>query len=217
MAVLQVQGGISCHEENLPAIIGSQGQYQNQARMTVVPAGFHFVEQSVMLDPEVLSALPARKLYSQQHIVITDAVTASELDAALDALKTDRFVLCPIGLKQTVARKCNMLETRIITAEGTLVLVDNDLTLTNARLQRLGTQVTLANFAEMHTAPELDADLFNARVTAILNFGEIIVPAQLLPLVEAAITVADGSLEAESPELPIPENTMVGNVGYLRL
>lgn len=217
---LQVQGAILCHEENLAALSGRFSTLGNTAQITVIPAGYQLVEQALSLDAEMLAALPAKKLYCRQHVVIHSGVTASALDAALDALKTDRFILCPAVLKSAVARKCNVLDTRIITADGELIVLDNDTTLSNARLRRLVGKVTLAVFATVTIDEDLNDALFNEHIAAIHNFGAINVMSSQRSIIEAALGVSEGSVnisDAPPQEEADTANFLLGNAGMLRL
>jgi hypothetical protein len=213
---LYVTGDIKCHEENARTIKAHLTNRTEQ--FTIIPAGFALVEKPLTLDSAMLESLPARKLYCSEWVVVTADVSSNALDERLEAIVSRQLVLCPAGLRPVLARKCNLLETRVVFYEGELVLIDDNRRLQAARLNYLKDKATLVVFGELTLDPTVTPQVLLDRFTKVHNLGRIRATPEQIGALEARLGLHEGELQdstrAEEDEA---ETTDIGNINYLEL
>jgi hypothetical protein len=121
----------------------------------------------------MLETLSARKLYCTGMVHFAGDVTAEALDRSIEALVANRFLLAPSHLRKTLAQKCDLLTTQAIFYEGTLWLIEGEVTLDRARFDVLEGQATLVVFGVVRLESNLDPKLLTSRLHRVYNLGEI--------------------------------------------
>lgn len=211
---LQVIGRIICHQENLQAIASRLVSRGGQIRITTIPAGHQLIEQPVVLDSAVLSALPSPRLYCAARVQIGPDVDADTLDSRLESLVTEDIVICPAALKDVIYRKCNPLSTRIILYEGELWLVDDEMEIVPSRFDFLEGKATLVVSGELTISPDVEPGVLAERLAKVHNFGEIYSTPEQRGAIQARLGINEGELLDSSRE---ESEEQGANVGYLRL
>jgi hypothetical protein len=221
---IQVTGKIVCREENAQVLFARLDDRTGQPQVTVIPTGFNVVEKQLLLDADLLKALPSQKLYCTERIQIEKDVTPEVLDSCLESLIARELVICPATLKEVIARKCNMLETDALFYEGDLWLVDNELTLPASRFDYLEGKATLVVLGELMLAPDVEPQVLINRLAKVHNFGEISCTPQQMGAIQSLLGVKYGEL-VDSTKRKADEDVDeeeeklggMGNVGYLAL
>ena len=210
---IQVSGHIRCPEENAQAL---PARLTNKAvRMKIIPSGFTVVEEPLTLDHLVLQSLPAKKLYCVERVVVAGDVDAQLLDGSLDALICEGVVLCPAALGSVIARKVDVLKSRIVPYEGELWLVEGEAELRGTRFDYLDGKLTLVVTGELEIDASLDPKLLAARLAKVHNLGEISGTPDQLAAIQARLGISEGELiDASRSET---EENGIGNVGHLAL
>lgn len=228
---IQVLGRIVCHEENAQTLLSRMDDRTGSTSMTIVPAGFELVERPLVLDADLLGALPVRKLYCTDRVQVDQSVDAEALGVGLEALVAKDIVVCPEVLKSVLYRKCNVLETQAVFYEGELWLVDDELTLTPSRFDHMDGEATLIVFGEVTVAPDVAPAMLGERLVKVHNFGRICCTPEQMGAIQARLGVSEGELvdstlveeadgeadEEADGEADEGADVMVGNVGYLKL
>jgi hypothetical protein len=149
-------------------------------------------------------------------------VDATLLDDRLEALVVKDMVICPEALKGVIARKCNMLETKVAFYEGELWLVEDEDTLLSFRFDYLEGEATLVVFGELTIAPDVDPKLLVERLVRVHNLGRICCTREQMAVLQARLGLREGRLvdsaAIETADEDLAEEDMaMGNVGYLKL
>jgi hypothetical protein len=212
-------GGVLCHEENARALRSRLDVASGD--VTVIPAGHTLMEQPVMLNAAVLRALPAgeaARLYGMQRIEIAADVDVALLDSALERLACADIILCPQALQETLARKCNLLENRVVFYEGALWKVDGEQTLRAARFEYLEGRATLVVFGELTVDADVEPRLLADRLARVHNFGEIRCTPQQMSALEARLGLNEGELkDSTASEAKPSAEFAIENANYLAL
>ena len=215
---VQVIGRIVCHEENAEILLAHLDDKTGLAKVTTVPAGFELAEKPMVLDADLLSALPARKFYCTERVQIEPDVEANALDDALEALVIKDMIICPAALKEVIACKCNMLETRAVFYEEELWLVDDKLDLLESRFDYSEGKVTLVVSGKLTVAPDIDPKVLVERLAKVHNLGKIRCTPEQMGAIQSLLGLSDGKLEDSTKEKEKKkEENFIGNVGTLRL
>lgn len=211
---IQLVGKIVCREENAPALLARLNDPIGVSKV-IIPAGFTWVERSVVLDAGMLESLPGKKLYCAGMVQIGEDVTAEGLDKALEKLIVKDVLICPAGLRSVIGRKCNLLETRAIFYTGELWLVESEMTLLASRFNYLEGKATLVVHGELAIAPEVEPKLLADRLEKVHNFGEISCSQEQMGALQARLGINEGEfIDTEAIE---EEAGTIGNVAYLKL
>jgi hypothetical protein len=213
---LHVTGSIRVHEENADAI---QTHLSNGARkMTVIPAGYALVENPLVLDDTVLEALPASKLFCLERVEVEAATNPDVLDERLAEIVAKDLLLCPIGLRGVMSRKCNILETQTIFYDGELWLVDGEDELSASRFEYLTGKATLVVTGVLAIDPDLEPKVLADRLAKVHNQGVIKCTPEQRGAIQARLGPSEGLLESEEKEEEGEEGTrLLGNVNHLEL
>jgi len=222
---IQVTGKIVCREENAQVLFAQLDDKTGKPNVTTIPTGFEVVGKQLVLDADLLKALPSQKLYCTKWVQIEKDVTEEVLDSCLEALIAKDFVICPAALKEVIARKCNMLETDVLFYEGELWLVDDELTLFASRFDYLEGKATLIVFGELTLADDVEPQVLIEQLAKVHNFGEISCTPQQMGAIQSLLGVKDGELIDSTPRETkkdaVDEEDEkpggMGNVGYLSL
>ncbi len=213
---IQVVGKVTCHEENAQIILARLDDKMGSTRLATIPAGFELVERPLLLDANLLEALPARKLYCASRVQVDSGVDAEILDNALEALVADGLVICPMVLKDVISRKCNMLKTQVVLYEGELWLVEEEQTLLPSRFTHLQDKATLMVLDELSIAPDVDPQVLKERLAKVHNLDTITCTPEQMGIIEAKMGLSKGELVDSTQVKPTGEEGM-DNVGYLKL
>ncbi len=217
---LFVSSKIKCRQENAPAF--QARLVAGSGKVKAIPAGFELVEKPLLLDSTLLASLPAKKLYCTERVQIDESVNASLLDKSLEAIKSEEMILCPEELKEVLARKCNLLENRVVLYEGTLWLVEDSTELVASQFDYLADKATLVVTGELKIAPDIDPKTLASRLAKVHNLGSIHCTPEQKAALQARLGLREGSIsdstkEEEEPEEEEEEKGGIGNVNYLAL
>jgi hypothetical protein len=211
-------GRVLCSEENAAELQRSMQSRPAFAETIVIPSGFEMVDQPLVLDAGLLETLAGRKLYCTDLVRIEEEVTPEALDQGLGGLVANNLVIAPSHLRQTLARKCDLLATKAIFYQGSLWMAEGEEEVNQARFDYLEGQATLVVLGELTVDPAVEPKLLAERLHKVHNLGEIsATPAQLAAL-QARVGLNEG--EWSNATLPVEDDSgdhVIGNAAYLRL
>jgi hypothetical protein len=217
IASLRVAGGIRCHEENLRVVMDRL--VDKTVKVKTIPAGFVLVERSLLLDGIMLESLPSKKLYCTSQVQIAADVDPASLDESLEKIVSTNMIVCPMALKSVLARKCSLLDTRVVFYEGELWLIDGADTLSPSRFDYLEGQATLVVLGSLKIAPEVDPQVLADRLGKVHNLGVVHCTPQQRGAIQARLGLSDGVLRdsTETEEQEEKSRIAIGNMSYLAL
>ena len=219
IGAMRVFGAVVCREEYAEALLPCLNDEMGTAHVTIVPAGFEFVSKSLILDEDLLEALPNKKLYCTRLVRIGEGVKPEGLDQALETLIVTDQLICPAALKTVMARKCNLLETDAIFYTGTLWLIEDEAHLTPARMALLTGQATLVVTGELTVAADMSPQLLADRFDKVHNLGAIRCTSEQMAALQLHLGINKGEFE-DSTQTEEPDDSrvnVIGNVAYLKL
>ncbi len=209
---LEVMGRVTCREENAEVLLAC---IKNAPQVTTIPTGYAYLAQPLVLDANLLDALPGKKLYGSTLRIEPD-VTAEALDAAIEALALSDLLIAPAALRTVLAKKCNLLETEAVLYEGELWLIENESTLHASRFDYLEGKATLVVRGELTIDAEVEPKLLAQQLAKVHNWGEIhCTPAQMSAL-QARLGTNKGEFVTAEESGDADEN-VIGNAAYLVL
>ncbi len=209
---IEVMGRMTCREENAEALLA---RTKNGAQVTTIPTGYAYLTQPLVLDANLLDALPGKKLYGSTLRIEPD-VTAEAFDAAIEALTLTDLLIAPAPLRAVLAKKCNLLETEAVLYEGELWLIENESTLHADRFDYLEGKATLVVRGELTIAADVEPKLLAQHFAKVHNWGEIhCTPAQMSAL-QARLGTNKGEFVHEEAAEDEDDN-VIGNAAYLVL
>ncbi len=217
---IKVNGKLLCNEENLP-LIHLLVEDQSTMRVTVLPAGFRYLDRALTIDSTFLRFSGAAKLYCRRRVVVDAAVTAAELDQYLVAVRCSDRILASVALRDVFAPKCDLTQDRVLFYDGTLWLADDDTTITAERLTSLEGATTLWVGGELTIKEAVTPEMLVEKLAKVHNHGTILgSPGQM-----SALQLLLGDNEGELRDLSVdeeadaeePEWRGVRNAGYLVL
>jgi len=209
---------VKCHEENSAVI--QRFLHKDTPNITTIPTGHDWIEKPVVLDSLTLSRQKGRKLYCSEKVQIDPDVTPAVLDEGLAALVSEDMVLCPLGLKDTLMKKCDLLKTRVIFYEGTLWLVENEEKLYKSFLEAVDGKLTLMVTGSLTIEPEVEAKKLAEKVAKIHNLGAIFCRPEHMGIIQLRLGLKEGAVLDSTPHAEEPaksEETGIGNANYLAL
>jgi hypothetical protein len=126
------------------------------------------------------------------------------------------MILCPTALKDVLAKKCNLLENRVVFYEGELWLVDDERELKASRFDYLEGKATLVVTGEATIDGEMDPKVLADRLAKVHNLGLIRCTPEQMAAIEARLGMRDGDLRDSTPsEEPEPDEEPDG-VTYIK-
>jgi hypothetical protein len=214
---LFVMGESKCHAENADAL--KARLLDGSGPVTAIPTGFTVVDKPLVIDNDLLESLSAKKLWCEELVQIDAGVTAAVLDEHLENIIGQDRILCPLALKSTFAKKCDLLKNKVVFFEGMLWKVDDERTLRATFLETVEEKITLFVTGELTIDPAVDYKLLADRLTKVHNFGEIRCTPDQMGVIQARLGLSEGALEdstqKEAPAEPSGEG--IGNANYLTL
>jgi hypothetical protein len=218
LARLYASGGIKCHEENAPALL--KRLHERSREITTIPAGYEWIEQPILLDDFILAQKAGRKLFCSGKVQIDAEVSAAALDGGLSALISEDGVICPSGLKEVIARKCDLLKTKVTFYDGRLWIVENEQTLLPSFLEALEGKLTLMVSGCLKIAQSIEPKLLADKLAKVHNEGLIQCNTAQMGVLQLRMGKNDGAIEDISlpkEEEPKSDPFGIGNANYLAL
>ncbi|MEZ4674266.1 MAG: hypothetical protein R2932_08500 [Caldilineaceae bacterium] len=211
---IEVMGRVTCREENAEVLLA---RTKNAAQVTTIPTGYAYLAQPLVLDANLLDALPGKKLYGSTVRIEPD-VTAEALDTAVEALTLSDLLIAPAALRSVLAKKCNLLETEAVLYEGELWLIENETTLHASRFDYLEGKATLVVRGELTIADDIEPKLLAQQLAKVHNWGEIhCTPAQMSALQARLGTNKGEFVTDEKSGDESEDDNVIGNAAYLVL
>lgn len=213
---LTVLGKLTCREENLPHLRAVLSGPPPQ--IASIPAGFEPLAGSVVLDSANLGNLPGRRLHCPGGVRLTPEIEPAQLDQTVDQLRILGLLIAPTRLRETLARKCDLLQTQAVFYESELWLIDEPTTLVAARFDYLEGKATLVVRDRLEIAPDLEPRVLADRLDKVHNLDCIrCTPAQMAAL-QARLGLNQGEFQDSTlPDEEGEDESGIGNVGVLRL
>jgi hypothetical protein len=209
---IELLGRVTCREENAEVLLA---RTKNATNIVTIPSGFAHLAQPLVLDANLLGALPGKKLYGSTLRIEPD-VTAEALDEAVDALVLTELLIAPAALRGVLAKKCNLLETPAVLYDGELWLVEGETTLYADRFDYLEGKATLVVRGELTIAEGVEPKVLAQHFAKVHNWGEIhCTPAQMSAL-QARLGTDKGEFVTGQGDDEADEN-VIGNAAYLVL
>lgn len=213
-----VSGDVICHAENAQLL--RTKLYKNPGDFETIPAGYEWVEKSLVLDADTLEYLPGKKLFCKEQVRIAAEVDPAALDQHLEGLIAKDLLLSPVALKPVLARKCSLFDTKAIFYVDELWLVQDAQTWQLWRFDNLKGTATLVVTGELSIDPAIPPTLLSERISKIHNFGLIRCAPEQQAAIEMRLATREGHVEVVSKDKPEPEEIQpdyIGNVNILTL
>ncbi len=215
---VHVLGEISCREENISTLSERLEQRYGTPKISTIPLGFTPVYKAIALDNAALISLPSRKLYCTGLVTIDPETDADALDKAIDALQTTRLLIAPAHLKDVLATKCNLLESKAIFYEGELWHITDEAELLLSRFDYLEGKATLVVRDHLTLAADIEPQVLADRLHKIHNLDTIACTPAQMGAVQARLGLNEGELvDSTTEEKEEEEEEGIGNVGHLAL
>lgn len=211
---LQVLGQIVCHEENA-AVLLSRLENPDTA-VKIIPAGFEYVEKPLTLDKLFLDTLNAKKIYCTERILIEQEVEVDDLDAKQEKLITEEMVICPVGLADLLAKKCNLLETQAVFYEGKLWIVEDVGTISPEHLSYLEDNLTLLVTGLLIIKPEVSPEALLQKFAKVHNLGRIKCTPEQMGAIQSRLGLQVGGM-IDSTKKEDYKQEGIGNIVHLAL
>jgi len=208
---IETLGRLTCHEDNAAALLARC----EASNVTIIPAGFTHIERSLVLDANLLEMLPGKQIFAQ-NVRFEPDVTAEALDQAVEKLIVTGQLIAPAALRSTLARKCNLLETKVIFYEGELWLIENEYTLGTSRFDYLDGKATLLVSDVLTIDPAVEPALLAQRLHKVYNWGEIRCTTEQMSALQARLAVNEGRFVQPNDAVNDNDN-VIGNAAYLAL
>ncbi|MCB0064574.1 MAG: hypothetical protein KDE19_20765 [Caldilineaceae bacterium] len=209
---IELMGRATCCAENADTLLA---RVENATRVTIIPAGFSYLPQPLVLDANLIHALPGKKLYGSTVRIEPD-VMADDVDNAIEALMVTDQLIAPATLRAVLAMKCNLLETEHVLYEGELWVIEGETTLYADRFDYLEGKATLVVQGELMLAEGIEPTLLAQRLAKVHNWGEIhCTPAQMSAL-QARLGINKGEFVTGN-DADEDEENVIGNAAYLVL
>lgn len=212
IARIELMGRVTCCEENADTLLE---RVHNATRTTIIPKDFHYLAQPLVLDANLIHALPGRKLYGST-IRIEPDVTADALVQAVDAIQVTEQLIAPVALREVLASKCNLFETEHVLYDGDLWIVDTEMTIYADRFDYLEDKATLVVQGELTIDKEIDPKALAENFTKIHNWGEIYCTRPQMSAIQARLGTNKGEINEVATEESNDEN-VIGNAAYMVL
>ncbi len=186
-----------------------------QAKVEIIPEGFRYCPEPLILDEDSLRRMTAEKLYCRQFVRVDAGVSAEAFDRAVAALKTNEFVVCSESLKSVVLDKAVVPEMTVLAYASKLIHVEGDETLTGPELEFTDGKIALLVTGELAIDPDVEPELLIGKIEVLDNFGEISGNPRQLGALKTRLRTRKGEMTDSTRESETGEG--LSNVGYLKL
>ncbi len=202
---VHVRGDVLCRAGNVRMLRSKYDPGAGTPQTTVVPDEHELAERDLSLTAGSIRSWKGRKIYANGNVTIHEDIDADALDRAVDGLVCTGKVLCPEPLSEVFSSVCDTLNTDVFFYEGTLWVVETDLTLRQSRLDLIDGTATLYNSGNVAIEEDVDAGQLYDRLAAVYNWGTITCFPDQMSAVEARMVVNEGTMHnaaegAESDE-----------------
>lgn len=215
---LQVLGKVTCREENAEALQSLLSGKFRSPNIEIIPSGFTYVKDALVIDPGMVENLPSSMLYCQKSVQIMGDVTPELLDAQLKALVVKGTLICPTALRTVVSKKINVLETKSLFYQGELWLIDNPSTLTSARFDYLDGKATLIVHEVLEIEDTLEPKMLADRLDKVHNLCMITATTEQIAALQSRLGTDEGEFIDISKKKEEPgQEEWIGNAAYLKL
>ncbi len=217
LACLFAQDGVTCHEENAAQL--QKCLHKDTPALNTIPAGHEWTDQPIVLDSLTLSMKAGRKLFCTQKVQIDPEVTPQQLEAGFASLVCKDGIYCPVELKASLAKICDLLTTRAVFYSGTLWVVEGEERLYNSFLEALDGKVTIVVNGMLTLDPGIQAKALLERLAKLHNHGAVFCPSELIGIVQLRLGIKEGVLQDSAQAAPAdePSEYSTGNANYLVL
>jgi hypothetical protein len=106
-------------------------------------------------------------------------------------------LISPASLKVTLARKCNLFETKAIFYPHKVWLVEDSQVLSTARLEAFKAPVTLVITGDLRIDETVSPAMLEAQISGVYNYGHVSASSAQL----AVLTAKPGSNEGQFTDL----------------
>ena len=214
IAELHLVGRLRCHEENLAGISAMLKSGPSQPSTKVIPRGFALYDHPLVLDGRTLPALRASKIYCTDRVEVAPGTSDALLEQHIEEIISEDLIFAPRSLEQIVFDKTGAAENRVVTYDGELWLVEDEMEIVSSRLEYLDGQATLIVYGEVTVDPDVDPSALLDKLAGVHNLGEIVCSRDQMGALQNRLGISDG--EFKDIGLDVTEKDL-GNIGYLRL
>ena len=136
------------------------------------------------------------------------------MEQHIEEIISEDLIIAPRSLEQIVFDKTGAAENRVVTYDGELWLVEDEMEIVSSRLEYLDGQATLIVYGEVTVNPDVDPSALLGKLARVHNMGEIICGRDQMGALQNRLGISDG--EFKDNGLDVTERDL-GNIGYLRL
>ena len=201
------------HQENADLLRPRIVDLTGRLRFRVIPEGYRLVDKRLDIGNAMLRTLDSAKLYVAGRVVIERDTDPALLDSGLSALMTDDLLICPVGLQDVIASKCDLLQTRSVFYEGELWLVEDDQELAPSRFEYTEGTITLLVLGDLAISPDVEPQMLADRLRKVHNIGDIYCSPEQMGALQARIGISEGDFG----DIDAQRGSDSSNFGYLAL
>ncbi len=214
IAELRLVGRLRCHEENLAGILAKLNSGPSQPSTKVIPEGFTLYDHPLVLDGRTLLALGASRIYCTDRVEIAPTVSHELLEESIDQIISEDLIIAPKSLEQVVFMKASAPDNRVVTYDGELWLVEDEMEIVPSRLEFLKGQATLIVYGEVTIDPDVDPSALHEKLAKVHNLGEIVCSRDQMGALQSRLGISHGEFKDIGQDVTEED---LANIGYLRL
>ena len=217
---LNVIGKMTIREEYYETLLEKLGGNE-PARLKVIPAGYEYITDPLLLDGVRLKQFGHAKLYVQDRIQITDDVTPELLKKHVGIIRTNDVIICRESLREAVLGLCEDPSAKILYYSGKILVVEDRHTLTNAELKYQPECFSILVLGRLDIQDDVDPEDFLRRLEYVDNYGKISANEDLCGVLRFKMRTQKGILVNTDRKKPEKQDTsqeyFIKNAGYLKL
>ncbi len=183
----------------------------------IIPDNCELIAGNTVFDAIELKRRTADKVYSAGTIIFEHDVDAESLTKGIERILGAKAIYAP---KHLLDALIPITETniKVMTYDGKLIINNGERTITETELKFSENTYHILNKGEMIIDDGIPAELLNEKITAIDNYGEILVGKELYGLIQMKLKINKGSVEDNTAVKELEEDTdVIANMGYLKL
>ncbi|SDN67533.1 hypothetical protein SAMN04487897_10442 [Paenibacillus sp. yr247] len=222
---MEFTGELVIREQLLAALSGKLVN-AHKAKIVTIPADTYYIDRDLTLDAGVLRRLPHRRIHATGLLRFELDVTPERLAAAVDRLHSERAILCPVELKDSVLAVTADPAVEVLSYAGKLRVVEGEYRLTPNELKYSPEPLSFIVNGVLDIAAEIDPQLLFDSIESIVNYGVISGNGEQYGVVQTKLIKNEGAFDVrrdeevndEPDEASAKDDTVyIRNVNYLKL
>ncbi len=205
-------------QEKYRQIIEKKLSSETKAKMTVVPKGYEYITNELVLDGVTITKFKKAKILTKNIIRFENDVNEEMVREHIAAIKSDEIVFCNKEIYEIVSELCESSSTNILYYSGKLVVADGLYVLTNAQLKYLPEKFSLLVNGCLQVDDEIQPDILFEKLEFVDNFGQIVANTEIHGLLQTKIRTIKGELQnSDKKKDKKSDDYAIRNAAFLKL